>query len=46
MKSKKNIKLSLDKFIDYALYDKRTGYYAKKNPFGGGKKRHKKSVDD
>ena len=34
MKSKKNIKLSLDKFIDYALYDKRTGYYAKKNPFG------------
>ena len=31
---KKNHKLSLDKFINYALYDKNIGYYMKKNPFG------------
>ena len=26
--------LSLDKFIEWALYDKNSGYYMKKNPFG------------
>ncbi len=26
--------ISLDKFIDKALYDKKNGYYMKKNPFG------------
>jgi len=26
--------ISLDKFIDKALYDKKKGYYMKKNPFG------------
>ena len=26
--------LPLDKFIDFALYDKNLGYYMKKNPFG------------
>ena len=31
-KSKKII--PLDKFIDKALYDKKRGYYFKKNPFG------------
>ena len=31
---KKKRKLSLDKFINYALYDKNDGYYIKKNPFG------------
>ena len=30
---KKNI-LSLDKFIFKSLYDKKNGYYMKKNPFG------------
>ena len=34
MKLKKNHKFSLDKFINYALYDKNIGYYMKKNPFG------------
>ncbi len=34
MTPKKNHKLSLDKFINYALYDKKDGYYMKKNPFG------------
>ena len=34
MPPKKNHKLSLDKFINYALYDKKEGYYMKKNPFG------------
>ena len=29
-----NKELSLDKFINYALYDKKNGYYMKKNPFG------------
>ena len=33
MKSKKNYSLSLDKFIDFSLYDKRFGYYMKKDPF-------------
>ena len=31
---KKNLKIPLDKFINYCLYDKKTGYYMKKNPFG------------
>ena len=29
-----NNNLSLDKFIEWALYDKNSGYYMKKNPFG------------
>jgi NADH dehydrogenase [ubiquinone] 1 alpha subcomplex assembly factor 7 len=31
---KKKKSLSLDKFIDLSLYDKKSGYYMKKNPFG------------
>ena len=31
---KNNTKISLDKFIDKALYNKLKGYYASKNPFG------------
>ena len=31
---KKNHKISLDKFIDYCLYDKKVGYYITQNPFG------------
>ena len=34
MKFKKNNKLALDKFINFCLYDKKIGYYMKKNPFG------------
>ena len=35
IKKKFNNKIiSLDKFINYALYDKNLGYYMKKNPFG------------
>ena len=34
MKLKKNNSLSLDKFINLSLYDKKFGYYMKKNPFG------------
>jgi len=34
MKINKNTNLPLDKFIEFALYDKDTGYYMKKNPFG------------
>ena len=34
MKLKKNSELPLDKFIDFSLYDKKFGYYMKKNPFG------------
>jgi cyclopropane-fatty-acyl-phospholipid synthase len=34
MKLNKNRLLTLDKFIDQALYDKKFGYYMKKNPFG------------
>ncbi len=30
---KKNHKISLDKFINYCLYDKKNGYYINKNPF-------------
>ncbi len=35
MKLQKHRTLSLDKFIDLSLYDKKFGYYMKKNPFGG-----------
>ena len=31
---KNNFEISLDKFIDLALYDKKKGYYMQKNPFG------------
>jgi len=31
---KKNHKISLDKFINFCLYDKKNGYYMKENPFG------------
>ncbi len=34
MKLKKNLSLSLDEFINHSLYDKKSGYYMKKNPFG------------
>ena len=34
MRLKKNYNLPLDKFIDICLYDKKFGYYTKKNPFG------------
>jgi len=34
MKLKKNFNLSLDQFINHSLYDKKSGYYMKKNPFG------------
>ncbi len=34
MKLKNNYNLPLDKFINLCLYNKKTGYYMKKNPFG------------
>ena len=34
MKIKKKNILTLDKFINEALYNKKSGYYMKKNPFG------------
>ena len=34
MKINKNKYLSIDKFIDKALYDKKSGYYMRNNPFG------------
>ena len=34
MKLKKNHDLPLDKFINLSLYNKKFGYYMKKNPFG------------
>jgi len=34
MKNKKNDLLTLDKFIEESLYNKKYGYYMKKNPFG------------
>ena len=34
MKIKRLISLPLDKFLKFALYDKKFGYYMKKNPFG------------
>jgi NADH dehydrogenase [ubiquinone] 1 alpha subcomplex assembly factor 7 len=34
MKINRSTSLPLDKFIELALYDKNSGYYMKKNPFG------------
>ena len=34
MKINSSSSLPLDKFIEWALYDKDLGYYMKKNPFG------------
>ena len=34
MKIKKNKLLSLDEFIEESLYNKKFGYYMKKDPFG------------
>ncbi len=34
MRLNKNIKIPLDDFINLSLYDKKNGYYIKKNPFG------------
>ena len=34
MKNKKNNLFTLDKFIEESLYNKKFGYYMKKNPFG------------
>jgi cyclopropane-fatty-acyl-phospholipid synthase len=34
MKMSRSASLPLDKFIEWALYDKSYGYYMKKNPFG------------
>ena len=34
MKIDRSSNLPLDKFIEFALYDKKFGYYMKKNPFG------------
>jgi NADH dehydrogenase [ubiquinone] 1 alpha subcomplex assembly factor 7 len=34
MKINRSTILALDKFIEFALYDKDSGYYMKKNPFG------------
>ena len=34
MKISNNKHISFDKFVDLALYHKKTGYYMKKNPFG------------
>ena len=34
MKINRSTNLPLDKFIEWALYDKNSGYYMKKNPFG------------
>ena len=34
MKIKKSLKIPLDKFINLSLYDNKSGFYMKKNPFG------------
>ena len=34
MTIKNNFEISLDKFINFALYDKKKGYYMQKSPFG------------
>ena len=34
MKNKSNNLFTLDKFIEESLYNKKSGYYMKKNPFG------------
>ena len=31
---KKNKTLAVDEFVDKVLYDRKFGYYSKKNPFG------------
>jgi NADH dehydrogenase [ubiquinone] 1 alpha subcomplex assembly factor 7 len=36
MKNKNNNIFTLDNFIEQSLYNKKTGYYMKKNPFGKG----------
>ena len=36
MKNKNNSLFTLDKFIEDSLYNKKNGYYMKKNPFGKG----------
>ena len=36
MKNRNNDLLTLDKFIEESLYNKKYGYYMKKNPFGEG----------
>ena len=36
MKLKKSHNFPLDKFINLSLYNKKFGYYMKKNPFGKG----------
>ena len=36
MKNRKNDLFALDKFIEESLYNKKYGYYMKKNPFGEG----------
>ena len=33
MKSKKKVNIPLDEYINLSLYDKKNGYYIKKNPF-------------
>ena len=34
MKTEKKFNIPLDKFIEFSLYNKKFGYYMKKNPFG------------
>tara|TARA_B100001057_G_scaffold446049_1_gene484229 strand:- start:1536 stop:2582 length:1047 start_codon:yes stop_codon:yes gene_type:complete len=34
MRFKNNLKIPLDKFINLSLYDKKFGYYMRRNPFG------------
>ena len=34
MKKNRSVSIPLDQFIELALYDRNTGYYMKKNPFG------------
>jgi NADH dehydrogenase [ubiquinone] 1 alpha subcomplex assembly factor 7 len=36
MKNKNNVLFTLDEFIEESLYNKKYGYYMKKNPFGKG----------
>ena len=36
MKPNRIRKIPLDKYIDLSLYNKKTGYYMNRNPFGGG----------
>ena len=34
MKTEKKFNIPLDKFIEFSLYNKKFGYYMKRNPFG------------